>query len=359
MHAHQSGLQESLRSNYTKIPNLLLEKLYSSDLTSRELKVCLLILRETFGWQKDSAPMTRKIISLKTGIHLSHVSKIVSSLASKGLVRVDRSMRVNVLSLVIDSNKVALRGCEEARDRDPSPKEKGLQTTQTRHKVSGAKKAKGYAKTDPHKVSQIGVPKIASNQEPALKPRPLKESFKENTSLYDSEIIQSYLDSIRSQGKRHRERGSFLRLRDSGFTTAEIEEGLLILERSGIPGRSGEKPHSPMRWLEFGMDSLSLKIKRNLNSKRERAVQKVPNKVQTLKTESSRIGQTESELAFKRFREFFPNEKEQVLEKKKIVEHYRSTVLDKKFGSLKLGDDLCFKLGLLEWDRSQKQAAAA
>lgn len=58
---------------YTRIANELLEAVMSSDLTTRQLKVFLAIVRKTYGFGKKLDRLTNTQIAEMTGIHHTHV----------------------------------------------------------------------------------------------------------------------------------------------------------------------------------------------------------------------------------------------------------------------------------------------
>lgn len=58
---------------YTRIANELLEAVMSADLTARQLKVVLAIIRKTYGFGKKLDRITNTQIALMTGIHHTHV----------------------------------------------------------------------------------------------------------------------------------------------------------------------------------------------------------------------------------------------------------------------------------------------
>lgn len=84
---------------YTKIENALLNELCKLELTGRELRVLLLIIRYTKGFNRKSAKMSATFISNGTGIESKNARKIVKALADKGLIKVTRksSTATNVI----------------------------------------------------------------------------------------------------------------------------------------------------------------------------------------------------------------------------------------------------------------------
>lgn len=78
---------------FTKIPHWLMSMLYRSDLTGRELRVILYIIRDTLGYHKKSNKIAYTRISEATGIDRREVIRIISSLESKGWISVKRKAK--------------------------------------------------------------------------------------------------------------------------------------------------------------------------------------------------------------------------------------------------------------------------
>ncbi|MBF0344339.1 MAG: replication protein [Nitrospirae bacterium] len=75
---------------FTMIPNDYLEALMKrADITNREYRVLLCIMRKTYGYHTDKAKISGNSISRETGIPYPHVHEALKSLEAKGLVCVD------------------------------------------------------------------------------------------------------------------------------------------------------------------------------------------------------------------------------------------------------------------------------
>lgn len=73
---------------YTRIANELLDALRLARLTATEFAVVLLVIRESYGWnRKATLPMGLKMISKKTGISRSSVQHSTESLLEKRLLK--------------------------------------------------------------------------------------------------------------------------------------------------------------------------------------------------------------------------------------------------------------------------------
>lgn len=87
---------------FTKIPHWLMSELYRSDLTGRELKVILYIIRDILGYHKTSQKIAYGRIAEATGIDRRSVIRVVQSLENKGWISVKRKDKF--------TNIVALKG---------------------------------------------------------------------------------------------------------------------------------------------------------------------------------------------------------------------------------------------------------
>ena len=87
--------------NYTQIPNWLIAKLYrADDLTFRELKILIFIIRKLYGFHKNSEKIPYSQIAEATGIDRRNVIKTIKSLESKGIISVNRKDKcANIIRL--------------------------------------------------------------------------------------------------------------------------------------------------------------------------------------------------------------------------------------------------------------------
>jgi len=72
---------------WTKVPNVLLDRLMPS-LKDTELRIMLVLLRQTLGWNREDRPVTLTYRSLtgRTGRGSEAVSKAIGSLSARGLI---------------------------------------------------------------------------------------------------------------------------------------------------------------------------------------------------------------------------------------------------------------------------------
>jgi len=86
-----------LRDNFTRIPNILFDKLLR-ELNNSELKILLVIIRQTYGWidiktemRKERDRITHSQFILKTGLSRRIISLTIKSLSLKNLIEITDS----------------------------------------------------------------------------------------------------------------------------------------------------------------------------------------------------------------------------------------------------------------------------
>ena len=82
---------------FTKIDNRILEKLITSDLTKRQIKIILLILRLSSGCQKSYALLERKDFRI-AGIDRKHLKREIEKLRSLKILNLDSEKRIYWIS---------------------------------------------------------------------------------------------------------------------------------------------------------------------------------------------------------------------------------------------------------------------
>lgn len=106
-----------MADNYTQVPNWMLAKLYKNDLTGRELKVLLYLIRKLIGFHKESDKIPYRQIAEATGIDRNNVMKVVQSLEKKGWVSVRRKDKcTNILRLkggVTSNTRGGVKKCQK------------------------------------------------------------------------------------------------------------------------------------------------------------------------------------------------------------------------------------------------------
>ena len=89
------------KGGFTQIPHWLMSMLYRSDLTGRELKVILYIIRETYGYHVKSQKIAYGRIAEATGIDRRGVIRVIQSLEAKKWISVRKKAKcVNIIRLL-------------------------------------------------------------------------------------------------------------------------------------------------------------------------------------------------------------------------------------------------------------------
>ncbi|MCA1743120.1 MAG: replication protein, partial [Desulfovibrionales bacterium] len=79
-------------SNFTQIPNQLIDQLSKAGLSGQQSQIILAIIRKTFGFHKDSDWISFTQLAKMTGIkHVRAVRRTVKSLENIGILEVDRA----------------------------------------------------------------------------------------------------------------------------------------------------------------------------------------------------------------------------------------------------------------------------
>ena len=71
--------------NHTQTPNICLDEIFKT-LTEGELRVILVIIRQTFGWHKSADKISLNQLAEKTGMERKSVCRSLASLIEKKLV---------------------------------------------------------------------------------------------------------------------------------------------------------------------------------------------------------------------------------------------------------------------------------
>ncbi len=76
----------STQLTYTKVPNQLLESLPLYDLTPTQVSLLLTLIRETFGWHRDTVKLPLEKWAAKACLDKSHANKAINLLIEQGVI---------------------------------------------------------------------------------------------------------------------------------------------------------------------------------------------------------------------------------------------------------------------------------
>ena len=174
-------------NGFTSIANELFNEILKSDLTLRELKIVLCIIRFTYGFQRKEWTLSVRFISKSTNIKFQHISKTLMDLESKNIItfvggpehRQGRQIRLN---------KDYDSWLNSSRKSDTYSSQKGDTT-----------------KSDSSRKSDTMVPKKVTLTVPVKVTK--KERFKENLKKEHEQVVDfKNSNSKQETNWRHRKR---------------------------------------------------------------------------------------------------------------------------------------------------------
>lgn len=97
------GRVADLDDGYTRIANELLEAVMAADLTARQLKVLMAIIRKTYGFGKKLDRITNTQISSMTGIHHTHVCTAKNEMIAMNII-VTKGREIGINKVISEWN---------------------------------------------------------------------------------------------------------------------------------------------------------------------------------------------------------------------------------------------------------------
>ncbi|GAB3430756.1 replication protein [Niabella aquatica] len=86
-----------MKNGYTKTPNILIDELLK-ELKYAELKILLVVIRQTYGWKKERDRISISQFEKKTGLSRRVISETIKILVEKNIITVSDT-KGNILSL--------------------------------------------------------------------------------------------------------------------------------------------------------------------------------------------------------------------------------------------------------------------
>jgi len=160
---------------YTRIANELLEAVMSADLTARQLKVALAIIRKTYGFGKKVDRITNTQIASMTGIHHTHVCTAKNEMIAMNII-ITSGFQIGINKVVSDwklSISQNSKTLAKSANKSLAKSANEHSPTQLNTKETIQKKERKDKNTMPEQV-QAECKKTPS--EPA-KPNPVDEAF--------------------------------------------------------------------------------------------------------------------------------------------------------------------------------------
>jgi len=91
-------------NGFTSIANELLEAIFGNNLTQREIKIVLCVIRYTYGFNRKEAQLSLRFISVATNINFRHTQTVLASLFSKNILLIERGNQ-GINGRIISLNK--------------------------------------------------------------------------------------------------------------------------------------------------------------------------------------------------------------------------------------------------------------
>ena len=97
------GCVADLDDGYTRIANELLEAVMAADLTARQMKVLMAIIRKTYGFGREVDRITNTQISSMTGLHHTHVCTAKNEMIAMNII-VTKGREIGVNRVISEWN---------------------------------------------------------------------------------------------------------------------------------------------------------------------------------------------------------------------------------------------------------------
>lgn len=88
-----------IENGYTKIANELIDQFQRIKLSGNQWNILMVIIRQTYGYNRKEWEISNKHISEVTGIHRCHVSRELSALQDYGLITIEVASEKRVLKI--------------------------------------------------------------------------------------------------------------------------------------------------------------------------------------------------------------------------------------------------------------------
>lgn len=161
-------MAEERKESYTKVFNPILEAICKKELTGREIRIVLFVIRATYGWNKKKFPLSKSYIAEGTGISVRNVSRIVRRLVERNVLieyGTDKTTRAKVYGLnkkysqwdamsvtVVSDNDDSI--CMTNGDHDPDNGDRDMSVADDRQK----RQIKRHIKKEKEKKCTSKVP---------------------------------------------------------------------------------------------------------------------------------------------------------------------------------------------------------
>ena len=286
----EARASEGLEKGYTRLPNTVLMKMASGDLTRGEMKILLLIARFTISFQRKLAPLSKAVLERQSGLRGPGVLEALSGLVSKQLIVKEQG----------DQHKPNMLGLVLPADWDQLTQKSETQVTKT----TSVENQTQVVKSTPAEVEKTTPAQVQN-------PTPFKDIIKYSNKLSLSELpenLKNYFSELKPAKKRESEMKAFEEL-CLDYKTQDIGDAFVLLVKRGI-GIAGEPCHSPMAFLSKAINGFMDEVNESRRKAAERAgrEEKLLDEKRRLEAAKAQEAQ-EWEMKEKAFLQAFPEEK--------------------------------------------------
>lgn len=190
---------------YTRIANELIDELLAADLTVRQMKVALAVIRKTYGFNKKHDRITNTQIASMTGIHFTHISTVKNELLDKhvlvmtgreiGLNKVisewEISISQNSKTLAKSANKSLAKSANQGLPSQLNTKDTSQKTIKTKNKNISAEPSCD----DSTQVDENQIEKFLPAEKPAEPESPTVIELPLNTGK-QYQVTQAFVDEM-------------------------------------------------------------------------------------------------------------------------------------------------------------------
>lgn len=175
---------------YTRIANELLEAVMAADLTARQLKVVLAVIRKTYGFGKKFDRITNTQIAAMTGIHHTHVCKAKNEMIAMNII-VTNGLAIGVNKVISDWNfSISQNGKSLAETANETLAKSANTHKPTQLNTKETIQKKEINNTQTHEVGLSGDEKLTPRQK-GTNPRARKTNPRAAVPEFDRERFKN------------------------------------------------------------------------------------------------------------------------------------------------------------------------
>jgi phage replication O-like protein O len=193
INATKETVVADLSGGFSQIANTLLEALSTTPLTGRELRVMMVVIRQTYGWSRKSGAISEGCLERATGIDRKNCGKIRRELVKKSVLIVEnRETRINTRISDWNAEPVKQKGRAKKSQKE-SP------TTPVSKNITGVVNNPMQGSSTTPKRGHLQPQKGVTYNPPLNTKENSKETFKENgpsENTPTTEVKKSLLEKV-------------------------------------------------------------------------------------------------------------------------------------------------------------------